>query len=183
MTEEFRDIPGYEGLYQVSNLGTVISMQNNKTIIMKHTLGRQGRRIVRLHRNREIKAISVANLVATAFKLPNPKGYKTARTKDGDPSNLCVDNLEWRSPEHLHTPESEAKRWATRKAKMAKKDYERPDGYDKLNKKVTAYSPSGKWAATFKSIAEATRMTGITGIGQSLLRGCNAGGYHWERCE
>jgi hypothetical protein len=32
MTEEFRDIPGYEGLYQVSNLGTVIFTQNNKTI-------------------------------------------------------------------------------------------------------------------------------------------------------
>lgn len=182
--EEFRDIPGYEGLYQVSNYGTILSMQNNKTITMKHILGKQRRRIVRLHKNKEIKAISVANLVAITFQVPNPKGYKTAYPKDGNPNNLCVDNLEWRSPsKHLHTPEVEAKRWATRREKMADKDYERPAGYDKLSKKVKAYRPSGKWAASFRSIAEAVYMTGITGISQSLAKGCCAGGYYWRYVE
>ena len=90
MKEIWKDIKGYEGLYQVSNMGRV----RNKDIIMKLKLENTYLRIG-LSKNNEFRSFSVKTLVAEAFDLDKPEGAYRVVNKDGDPYNCRLDNLEW----------------------------------------------------------------------------------------
>ena len=103
MEEIWKDIKGYEGLYQVSNLGRVKSLE--RVVDYGHMkCVRKGRIVkqfntkdynnVKLHKD-GIRTIYLAHrLVATAF-IPNPDNLPVVNHKDGDKTNNCVDNLEW----------------------------------------------------------------------------------------
>ena len=70
MREEFRPIVGYEGLYEVSNLGNVISLNYNrkKGLVKELKFGyNKGYRIVSLRKNNTQKSYGVHRLVAMAF--------------------------------------------------------------------------------------------------------------------
>ena len=72
--EIFKDIPGYEGLYQVSNIGRVKSLPRNGTINKERILNQEnskGYKRVSLNKNNKAKHFSVHRLVAEAF-IPNP---------------------------------------------------------------------------------------------------------------
>ena len=95
MMEIWKDIPGYEGYYQVSNIGRVRNseqghlLQPNKkrTGYIQVTLSRQGiARTYRLHR-----------IVAQTF-IPNLGNKPYINHKNGDKSNNRVENLEWCTP-------------------------------------------------------------------------------------
>lgn len=92
MKEIFKDIKGYEGLYQVSNYGNVKSLKNN--IIKKPSKLPKGYLQMRLSKNGKCKYISIHRLVAQAF-IPNPQFKPCVNHKDCNPQNNCVDNLEW----------------------------------------------------------------------------------------
>ncbi len=99
MIEEFRDIPGYEGLYQISNLGNVKSLHYNKSnrqVILKPRMSRHGYCRVGLHLKGKSKDFYIHRLVANAF-LDNPNNLSDINHKDEDKTNNCVDNLEWLS--------------------------------------------------------------------------------------
>lgn len=99
--EIWKDIPGYEEKYQVSNLGRVktlkhkykqhrgIRIVNEK--ILKPSLANNGYYRVSLGRNNQ-KLIH--RLVAKAF-IPNPKNKRTINHKDGNKLNNNIKNLEW----------------------------------------------------------------------------------------
>ncbi len=104
MEENWRFIPGYEGLYEVSNLGNVRSVtakiyRNNGT-----TYIRRGKLLgirdfgkytqVILSKQGNAKCYGVHRLVAQAF-IPNPDNLPCVNHKDEDRTNNCVDNLEW----------------------------------------------------------------------------------------
>ena len=72
MEEIWKDIKGYEGIYQVSNLGRVKSLHHNKEKILKNRLGANGYYSVALNKNGKIKYLGVHRLVAIAFV----DGYK-----------------------------------------------------------------------------------------------------------
>lgn len=88
--EQWRDIPGYEGLYQVSSLGRV---KSNKRIKSLRT-DKRGYLTVWLCKDSVQKNYKAHRLVALAF-IPNPENKKTVNHIDGDKQNNCVENLEW----------------------------------------------------------------------------------------
>lgn len=90
MKEDWKDINGYEGLYQISNLGKVKSLKNNK--ILKENLNEYKQ--VKLYKNGDGKYYKVHRLVAIAF-INNPYKLECVNHKDEDKYNNNVDNLEW----------------------------------------------------------------------------------------
>lgn len=98
--EIWRDIEGYEGLYQVSNLGSVRSLdridsigRHRKAKILKPSFSR-GYPYVNLCKKSKMQFYRIHRLVAIAF-LPNPENKEEVNHIDGNTRNNCVDNLEW----------------------------------------------------------------------------------------
>lgn len=76
--EEWKDVVGYEGLYQVSDWGNVRSLNYNKTgqiKLLKQAIAKDDYLVVCLHKNGKQKEGKVHRLVATAW-IPNPEGKK-----------------------------------------------------------------------------------------------------------
>lgn len=92
MQEIWKDIPNYEGLYQISNLGRVKSIKNN--IIKKPSILKKGYLNMCLRKNGKAKYILIHRLVALAY-IPNPNNFPCVNHKDCNPQNNRVDNLEW----------------------------------------------------------------------------------------
>src|SRR5688572_11930976 len=79
MEETWKDVPGYEGLYQVSDLGRVRSMSNDKTKkgrLLKFTLNNEYYN-VSLYKAKKLKTMRVHKLVAMAFLGHVPDGLNT----------------------------------------------------------------------------------------------------------
>ena len=103
--EIWKDIKGYEGLYQVSNMGRIKSLGNDKTRkekILSLKPNNKGYIIVHLCKNGKRKHFSVHRLVAEAF-LPNPDNLPVVNHKIDDfehRSDNRVENLEWCTVEY-----------------------------------------------------------------------------------
>ena len=99
MIEIWKNIQGYEGLYQISNLGRVKSLHYNKEKILKPNKYGAGYYGVALSKNNKHKRYSIHRLVAIAF-IPNPNNLPQVNHKDEDKTNNRVDNLEWCTNEY-----------------------------------------------------------------------------------
>ena len=89
--EIWKDIQGYEGLYQVSNTGRVRNKKRELKLIVRK---RDGYVDVQLSKNNKFSTVKVHRLVANAF-IPNPNGYNEINHKDENPANNRAENLEW----------------------------------------------------------------------------------------
>lgn len=101
MTEIWKDIAGYEGLYQVSNLGQVRSVGRidsrghfYKSKILSFEIMKKGYKRVSFCIEGKIIKKMVHRLVAETF-LPNENNLPEINHKDGNKSNNIVTNLEW----------------------------------------------------------------------------------------
>ena len=93
MREVFKDIPNYEGLYQVSNKGIVKNLLRNKTT--KGNLDKSGYMKTILTKDGVKKTIMIHKLVAMAFLGHTPCGYKLVVDHiDNNPLNNNLDNLQ-----------------------------------------------------------------------------------------
>ena len=97
--EEWRDVIGYEGLYQVSNLGRVKSMYDERhkkyrELILTPFMNDNGYFRVGLCKDGEKKVFLVHRLVAMTF-IPNPENLPEVNHKDEDKTNDVVSNIEW----------------------------------------------------------------------------------------
>lgn len=100
--EEWRTIPGYEGVYSVSSLGRVRrDLGGTGTCragrILSPILYTNGYQVVRLYRDKTSRAFGVHRLVAAAFIGPCPKGHQVNHL-DGNKRNNRTDNLEYCTP-------------------------------------------------------------------------------------
>lgn len=96
--EIWKDIPGFEGRYQVSNIGNIRSLQDNhgnERIQSRATwISPKGYQYVQLFVKDVRHNVSVHHAVASAF-IPNPENKYTVNHKDGNKLNNQVTNLEW----------------------------------------------------------------------------------------
>lgn len=114
--EQWKDVPGYEGRYQVSDQGRIKSLPFMQRYLLRNgkeayrqtkerTLAQQqnnkGYLLVHLHRDNKRVAFTVHGLVARAFI---PGGADTINHKDGVKTNCTATNLEWAtwSENHRH---------------------------------------------------------------------------------
>lgn len=101
MEEVWKDICGYEGYYQVSNLGRVRSVDRKdrtgrslQSIIRSQSYDKYGYAILGLYKNGKMKTKKVHRLVAKAF-VDNPNGFPEVNHKDENKKNNNANNLEW----------------------------------------------------------------------------------------
>ena len=179
--EEWRDITGYDGLYQVSNTGKVRSYVKSD---IPHTLkpGKDGNGypFVGLHKNKKTKNFHIHRLVALAF-IDNPCNLPEVNHKDENKNNNCVENLEWCTHRYNMTYGTIMQRsQAHRDPKAIANSWDRSKQY-----KPVVQLKNGVVIQTFKSISDAKRMLNMRGNGENIIRACKGKqktcmGYEWR---
>jgi len=107
MSEIWKDIKGFEGYYQISNIGNIKSLEKfvnhhnsntgvcfRKEKILKKFYNKSGYLDVYLYKNNKRYIKKVHRLVGKAF-IPNPKFKKTINHIDSNRLNNNINNLEW----------------------------------------------------------------------------------------
>jgi hypothetical protein len=91
--ELWKDISGFEGIYQVSNLGRVKSLKFGEKILKPGDTGNGYLKVI-LFKNKRSIGCKVHLLVAHAF-IPYIPNKNLVNHKDGNLNNNSVNNLEW----------------------------------------------------------------------------------------
>ena len=175
MIEEWKNISGYEGLYQVSNLGRIKSLSHRSNhrneLILKPAIV-QGYKKVNLCKNGKSKIYPVHRLVAIAF-IENKENKPEVNHVDGNKLNNCINNLEW------NTKSENQKHCISTGLRIMKKGFE-----NKLSKKVAKVDiNTGEILKIYGSYREAERTTGIA---HSNIKKCvngfyqQMGGFKWK---
>lgn len=168
--EVWKWIPGYEALYQASNLGNIKSYKKGGELILKPRIDKDGyykviladcygiRKEYRLHR-----------LIAQTF-LENPENLPVVNHKDEDITNNKVSNLEWCSVKYNNN-------YGNRNKKISQSKINSP----KTSKLVKEIKPDGT-EVIYPSLKEAERQTGhFTGnISSAIKRNGTCGKSRWE---
>lgn len=163
-----KDIPGYEGLYQITENGQIFGVKRQKFLSLRED--KDGYLIVNLSKDNKPKTYKVHRLVAMTY-LPNPENFSQVNHIDENKKNNDISNLEWCTNEHNQ-------RHGTRDERVSDK----LRNSNPRSKKVICIETG----QIFVSIREAARQTGIsqTCIGD-VCRGKQTmtHGLHWKFIE
>lgn len=177
--EIWKDILGYEGLYQISNLGRVKSLNyqgiKGRAEILTHSKHRGGYLMIKLCKCGNKKAVTIHRLVATAF-IPNSDNLPCVCHRDDNPKNNNADNLFWGTQQD--NMKDKRNKGRTTKPWLGKFGKDNPN-----SKAVIQYSLSGSYVAEYESTCDANRTTGVYQSG--IVRCCTgklnyAGGFKWK---
>ena len=163
--EVWKDVSGYEGLYQVSNKGRVKSLKFGKERIMKPCNNGRGYLFILLCKNGNRKKNKVHRLVAKAF-LSNLDNLPEVNHKDENKTNNCVENLEWCDSKYNINYGSHNQRSG-----------------EKRSKPVFQYSKDGEFVRKWKSTKDVERNLGYahTNISSCCLgKRKSAYGFIWK---
>jgi len=161
MEEIWKPVVGYEGLYEISNLGKVKSLKYGKERILKPR-NNKGYLEVDLPKDGKHKSYKVHRLVAQAF-IPNDDLFKTEINHiDENKENNNVNNLEWCNRQYNNN-------FGTR--------------IEKISKQVNQYDLAGNFIQTFPSMHEIERQLGYNN--SHICNCCNgklktAYGFIWK---
>ena len=175
MKEIWKDIKKYEGLYQVSNLGKVKSIRNNK--LMKLRTDYRGYLDVLFSVNKKTKRYKVHRLVAEAF-IPNPHNLPQVNHKDENKQNNFANNLEWCTNEYNYHYGTAIER----RTKTLLERYSRTDNRWQ-ERQIIQYDLAGNFIKEWRSIKTASKELNI--ISQDISACCRklrktAKGYIWK---
>lgn len=93
--EEWKEIKGFEGVYEISNLGNVKRVETQLVLkLRKHSAGYFS---ICLWKDGKDHYRFIHRLVAAAF-IENPENKKEVNHKDGIKTNNAIENLEWVTP-------------------------------------------------------------------------------------
>lgn len=169
MQEIWKDVKGYEGLYQVSNFGRVKSFRASwklgkpKETILHPSLINSGYEVVTLYSKEKRQKFQVHRLVALNF-IPNPENFPCVNHKDENKLNNCVNNLEWCTYQYNNN-------YGTARIRTS---------YTK-EKPIIQKTLDGHLLAKYQSVHIASELLKIEYI--NLIRWCRngiGGGYKWE---
>lgn len=170
--EIFKNVIGYDGLYQVSNKGNVKSLVNRHgyPIILKQSWDNGGYKIVTLCKNKKRSTKTIHRLVASAFL---GQSSLDVNHKDGNKQNNNLENLEFvtKSQNVLHAINIGIFKPNTKKIAENKR------------KKVSQINNiTGEVVATFLSAHDASKKTGFNrgNISCACRLGKLAEGYKWK---
>lgn len=203
--EEWRDVVGYEGLYQVSSLGRVCNTKSKRVLRHKITNrkdGGSGYHIVNLYINKKKVSASVHRLVAKAF-IPNPENKPQIDHINCKRGDNAVENLRWATAkENSNNPLTLEKKqrernpfWGRKHTEEAKQIMSQTHKGKKLSKEqienlkevnsyiVLQYDKSMNLLGTFRGTREAAKATGVNHCNISMA--CTgyrktAGGFIWK---
>lgn len=190
--EIWKDVKGYEGIYQVSNQGRVKALADatRRTHRAEHILSQgyhRGYRNVSLCKNGKMKTYQVHRLVATAF-IDNPNNKPCVDHINTVKNDNRADNLRWVTPK-----ENDANELSRIHKSISKRGHKNPNfkkdmsarikSLAELNRtKVICIKPNGE-RLIYNSLVEAQNATGVceSNIGR-VCRGerKTAGGFKWE---
>ena len=183
--EQWRKVPGYEGLYEVSNTGKIKSLERvdktghiHKERILRKQITKRGYERVVLCKDGKIKAYFVHRLVAFAF--PEICGIYFDGAEVNHKNEIKTDNrpenLEWCN-RHYNA------NYGTGNQRNAEHRINHPD----ISKQVQQYSLDGKFIAAYPSVSEAHRKTNISlsnisrcALGKRRTAGNKKDKYIWK---
>lgn len=184
MEEIWKDVIGYEGLYQISNYGNIKSLKKwirqynkyiNKEKLLKPCVNKIGYYVVVLYKNKNKRSHLLHRLIAEAF-IPNPENKPQINHIDGNKMNYNISNLEWctQSENMIHAFKNGLEK--PNKPMLNRKGNKNP-----LSKKVIQFDLNNNFINEYNSYTEATNITKINHIGDC----CNgklktAGGFIWK---
>lgn len=181
MEEVWKNIPGYEGYYQVSSFGRVRSLDRidsenhfRKGQILKFNYLR-GYARVGLRNGKKQTMFQVHRLVALVF-IPNPNNLPQVNHKDEDKLNNFVSNLEWCDSTYNIN-------YGSRNQKVSNTHKGRKHEYSWVP--VLCYSTQGEFVGRYENIKEAASVTkaqpnAITACCRNKKYYHTAGGYKWK---
>ncbi len=179
MKEIWKDVVGYEGLYQVSNLGNVKSLNWQRHGYPKNLtpkLSNTNRLGVQLSRDGKTKYYLIHQLVAIAF-IPNPRQYVEINHIDENPLNNAASNLEW--CDHLYNVHC----YLSNHPNKSKQRKATPKYGKRLNLQIKQMSLGGDLVCVWNNSREIAVKTGMSDWSISeCCRGNRktAYGYKWQ---
>lgn len=168
MEEIWKDIPGYDGYYQVSNLGRIKSLPRGKqwpyrqthNNIRKPRLATNGYFKINLSKGNIVKWFGVHRLVAMAF-IPNPDNFPRINHKDENKLNNCVDNLEWCTYKYNANYGAGVSRQKESRKKNPNDVMTRKLVGIKNRTPIKCWDKDGNFIGFFRSTTEAAERTGV----------------------
>lgn len=175
--EIWKPIPGYEGLYEVSNIGRVRSLFRYKKILTTSPNKRNGYRYAQLFKGEKGKNFAVHRLVAMCF-CENPENKPFVNHKDETRTNNHADNLEWVTHKENCNYGTAIKR-RTMHFDYANRKVNNKNQIDACSKPILQYTKDGVLVGNWKSASECARANGwlVSNIRRSISRQGTAYGF------